>query len=330
MSKFFDLFRKKKDMPTEPIIIGEPITPNPPARELTLDEVIYELESDTPPKAEDGPLQTKPLTAPKEPEGMIGSLKFGQRTDVGQVRQNNQDSCFSLVLDMKVTSGPPILGFFAVADGMGGHHDGEIASKLAIQTLGKQVLTEIIRHQIDGIKPGANQRSIPEILDEAMKFANTAVQANVPDGGTTATCVLIRGSLAFFAHVGDSRGYVYTKDGLEITTRDHSLVRRLQELGQLTEEEMEHHPRRNVLYRAIGQGETLEIDITTRRLPPDSKILLCSDGLWGPLGDARLKEILASENDPQVACDQMIREANEAGGMDNITAVIIQLSSEVA
>lgn len=328
MKKLKEFFSKKETNETDPIVIGEPPASPSNLHEPSVDELIFELESETPSKGDEGPLQTKPLIISKEPEGRISGIRFGVSTDVGLVRQNNQDSCLALVMDMQATSGPPLIGFFAVADGMGGHHDGEIASKIAVQTLGKQVITEVFRSQIEGVKPGANQRSIPEILDEAMKFSNTAVQANVPDGGTTATCVLVRGSLAFFAHVGDSRAYVYSSDGLEVITRDHSLVRRLQELGQLTEEETEHHPRRNVLYRAIGQGDTLEIDIATRRLAPDTRILLCSDGLWGPVGDGRIKEILEEITDPQDACQKMIDEANAAGGIDNITAVIIQLAGE--
>lgn len=328
MNKFFDLFRRKKQDPSEPIIIGDPHKEIHGHTEQSIDEIIFELEDDTPSKSDEGPLQTKPLIVPKEPEGKIKTIRFGQSTDTGQVRQNNQDACLSIMMDMVVTSGPPPIGFFAVADGMGGHHDGEIASKIAIQTLGKQVVGEVLRNQIEGIKPGASQQSIPEILDEAMKFANSAVQASVPDGGTTATCVLIRGSLAFFAHVGDSRAYILTDEGLEIITRDHSLVRRLQELGQLTEEESENHPRRNVLYRAIGQGETLEIDIATRRLPSNTKILICSDGLWGMLSDDRIKSILQQDLDPQTLCETFVREGNNAGGIDNITAVIIQLSTE--
>ena len=153
-----------------------------------------------------------------------------------------------------------------------------------------------------------------------MAEANEAVQMKVPSGGTTATCGIIRGDLAYIAHVGDSRAYLISEGNMELITRDHSLVRRLQELGQLTPEEAEVHPQRNVLYRAIGQGEGVEVDAATRRMPPSSRLLLCSDGLWGVIGDEKLAEILEQYEDPQEACEQMIALANTLGGPDNITA----------
>jgi serine/threonine protein phosphatase PrpC len=125
--------------------------------------------------------------------------------------------------------------------------------------------------------------------------------------------------------VGDSRAYLISDSNMELITRDHSLVRRLQELGRLTSEEAEVHPQRNVLYRALGQGETMDTDAATRRLPPGSRLLLCSDGMWGVVGDERIAAILDEVDSPQEACNLMVEEANARGGPDNITAVLMQM-----
>src|SRR5690606_17923075 len=142
---------------------------------------------------------------------------------------------------------------------------------------------------------------------------------------TKATCAVDLWECALMAHVGDSSAYLIADGTMELITRDHSLVRRLQELGQLTAEEAEVHPQRNVLYRALGQDESLEIDTVTRRLPPASRLMLCSDGMWGVVGDARMRELLDEHDDPQEACDRLVAEANMNGGPDNITVVLIQM-----
>jgi protein phosphatase len=208
---------------------------------------------------------------------------------------------------------------------MGGHQDGEHASSITARTLAQFIVNDVVLPQLEERRPSSDQKTIPEVLSEAMSAANASVQDQVPGGGTTATCAVIRGDLAYIAHVGDSRAYLYTDGNLEVVTRDHLLVRRLQELGQLTAQEADTHPQRNVLYRAIGQSDSLEIDAATRRLTPSARMLLCSDGLWGVIGDDGIRAILKDCPDPQEACDRLIDAANASGGQDNITAVIIQM-----
>lgn len=273
------------------------------------------------------PLQTRPLEPPKAYATAYPSrrMKFGLTSDVGRVRSNNQDGSLTLLANAEVTGNPPSIGLFVVADGMGGHKDGEHASAVTVQTLAHYVVDQIILPQLDRRELNSDQKTIPEVLVEAMEAANEAVQTHVPNGGTTATCAVIRGDLAYIAHVGDTRAYLLSDGNLELVTRDHSLVRRLQELGQLTDEEAEVHPQRNVLYRAIGQGESLEVDAATRRLPPMSRLVLCSDGLWGVIGDERIHQILLDCSDPQEACDRLVSAANDNGGPDNITVIIVQM-----
>ena len=146
----------------------------------------------------------------------------------------------------------------------------------------------------------------------------------MPGSGTTLTCALVIDSRAYLAHVGDSRAYLYYNQELKQITRDHSYVDKLVELGQISAEAAAVHPQRNVLYRAVGQGDQLEIDIHLLDLPNGSRLLLCSDGLWGMLSDSIIQAMLASARSPQDACQELIAAANEAGGRDNITAIVIE------
>jgi serine/threonine protein phosphatase PrpC len=138
------------------------------------------------------------------------------------------------------------------------------------------------------------------------------------------------GNLAHFAHVGDSRAYLINQRGIEQITRDHSLVQRLIELNQLTLDEAKEHSQRNVLYRALGQSVDLEVDVQTRRMPPASNILLCSDGLWGWVEEHNIQKTIQETHDPQEACNKLIAQANANGGPDNITAILLKMPSPVA
>jgi serine/threonine protein phosphatase PrpC len=311
-----DLFRRLFQKNTEDSQ-GEPDTDERLVKTTELPDLPEAIPPESP--------QTRPLTPPETFRNPSRQIHYGIASDIGRERTNNQDGALTIVTNPEMTGNPPSISLFIVADGMGGHHDGEHASAVTVQTIAKLVFNEIILPQMEGAELNADQKTIPEVLSESFEAANQAVQIAVPDGGTTATCVVIRGNLAYVAHVGDSRAYLIADGNMELITRDHSLVRRLQELGQLTAEEAAVHPQRNVLYRAIGQGDSLEVDAATRRLPPSSLLLLCSDGLWGVLGDDRMAEILMDATDPQDACDQMIREANEQGGPDNITVLLVQM-----
>jgi protein phosphatase len=224
-----------------------------------------------------------------------------------------------------VLGNPPAVCLFVVADGMGGHTDGEHASAIAVRILAQYVLKQIVLPQLQSSEITSDTKTIPEVLSEAMEAAHTTVQAEYPNAGTTATCAVMRGELAYIAHIGDSRAYLITDGQMERLTRDHTLVQRLVELGELTEEEAEVHPQKNVLYRSIGQGESFEIDAATRRLPPSSRLLICSDGLWGVLGEERMAEIIGACDEPQEACDRLIMAANESGGPDNISAIVVKM-----
>ncbi len=266
-------------------------------------------------------------TRPLPPETVIASsnehLAFGQATDVGMVRTNNQDSVLSFLSTSRTSDQRPDFGLFIVADGMGGHHDGEKASAMTAHVVASYITNHIYVPMINGDND-ADRVPITEALISAVQKANADVIVRVPDGGTTLTAVAVIGDLAYVAHVGDTRVYLVTKDGMEQITRDHSLVQRLIELGQLTPDEAAIHPQKNVLYRALGQSDNLEVDALTRRLPPNSRLILCSDGLWNMVSEEEILDITLKHTNPQEICDKLVALANTHGGTDNITAIVLQ------
>jgi len=177
------------------------------------------------------------------------------------------------------------------------------------------------------LNPQPSEMSFQEVFIAGIEKANTEILKNSYGGGTTVTAVLIVGEQMTIAHVGDSRVYSVDKKGnLEPLTRDHSLVKRLQELGQISSEEAAVHPQRNVLYRALGQGEPFEPEIISTKRPDSGYLLICSDGLWSIVGQEGINEIIKSGKSPQQTCDRLIDAANDAGGPDNISAIFVEIS----
>jgi protein phosphatase len=163
-------------------------------------------------------------------------------------------------------------------------------------------------------------------MQSAVQEAHRVILKEAPGSGTTLTAMLILDRQMTIAHVGDSRVSLIDSDGfIQTITRDHSLVMRMMELGQLTSEEAAIHPQRNVLYRALGQGEPFTPDITTQPLPESGSILLCSDGLWGVVPEDEIVKLVNSSQDPELACQKLINAANAAGGPDNITAILVRV-----
>ncbi len=268
------------------------------------------------------------ITRPLPPETVISSsnehLLFGQATDVGMVRTNNQDAVFSFVSTSRSSQQRPDFGLFVVADGMGGHHDGEKASAITASMVASYITHYIFLPMLNSDED-TERVPVTESMISAVQKANADIITKVPDGGTTLTAVAVIGDLAYVAHVGDSRIYLVTKDNIEQITRDHSLVQRYVELNLLTREEASVHAQKNVLYRALGQSETLEVDALTRRLPPNSKLMLCSDGLWNLVSDEEIMDIVSKHSNPQEACDKLVALANAHGGSDNITVILLRI-----
>ncbi len=246
--------------------------------------------------------------------------------DVGRVRRSNQDSVFSMVMSLPDGESDIPVGLFVVADGMGGHTGGEIASRRAIETVMVTVLEQLSLPAMADEEPG---NTLPLIMVSAVQEANARIwqeaQENGSDMGTTCTAVLLVGDGLYIAHVGDSRAYLYTAAGLQPITTDHSTVGRLIAMKQITPDEARTHPLRNQLYRTIGQHPQVQVDSIYQSTAGISHLLLCSDGLWGMVDDAELEIIIGESPWPVDACQRMIARANLAGGEDNISAVVVSL-----
>jgi PPM family protein phosphatase len=253
-------------------------------------------------------------------------IMYGCGQSVGKQRDHNEDCVFaySLAIGGETASFP--LGLFIVADGMGGHQYGEVASATAARTLAGYILK---RFHPTIVNPSMSlDESIQELMRSAINEAQKAVTQTAPGSGTTVTAALVLGQQVTIGHVGDSRAYAIHPYGAgEALTRDHSLVKRLEELGQITSEEAAIHPQRNVLYRALGQGELLEPDIFTAPFPQPGYLLLCSDGLWSVITDGTLFKTVAEAKDLHSACQSLVAAANEAGGPDNISVIIASLTT---
>lgn len=230
---------------------------------------------------------------------------FAGASDVGRVREGNEDS---LLL------APPL---YAVADGLGGHQAGEVASKLAVDTL----------------LENAPRRADAKALARAVRAANAAVMDAALEGrgragmGTTLTAVMVDGLRLAVSHVGDSRGYLLHRTGrLERITQDHSMVADLVRQGRLTEEESRVHPNRSVITRALGSDAEMVADSYELTAEWGDRLLLCTDGLTSLVTDDEIANILMRHPDAKEAVDALIAAARLAGGFDNITAVVVDLS----
>lgn len=274
------------------------------------------------------PKVEKPVEAPATTEEVkpeTSQLIAASSQSVGQQRDHNEDALFTLSAVLMSDNRQIPFGLYMVADGMGGHQHGEVASATAIRTMAGFILDKLYLPMIDPSMRSMDQ-SIQEVMQAGIVEANHAIVRQALGGGTTLTCVLILGDQMTLAHVGDSRAYVISPDGTsEVLTRDHSLVKRLIELGQITPEEALVHPQRNVLYRALGQGEPFDPDVSTTQIPHGCSLLLCSDGLWGVVPQEEIIKEINSAQSPFTACQKLVDMANAAGGPDNISAVLIHL-----
>ncbi|HEX5902165.1 MAG TPA: Stp1/IreP family PP2C-type Ser/Thr phosphatase, partial [Actinomycetota bacterium] len=227
------------------------------------------------------------------------NVAVGAASDIGQVREGNEDSYLV------------IAPLYAVADGMGGHRGGEVASNLALETV--QTLFE----QGSGTLAQQVEQANRAVFDRSQK------DRSVSGMGTTLTAALIDGGRVHLAHVGDSRAYLFRAGELSLLTEDHTLVHKMVVEGEITEEEAETHPHRSILTRALGVDAAVQVDESDVEVAGGDRILLCSDGLTGMVSDEQIREILGRNPDPQPAVDELVKEANRAGGIDNITAVIL-------
>ncbi len=238
---------------------------------------------------------------------------FAGKTDKGLKRNNNEDALFYQLING--------WGVYIVADGMGGHSAGEIASKLAVETI-----SNILKSDLTESHEGCN---VIEVLIKAVKIANEKIyeksnsETEFAGMGTTLSSVLTNKNVLVIAHVGDSRIYLLRGEELIQLTSDHSYVAELLKNGVITKEEAKTHPKKNYIYRNLGYELDIEIDTSCNQYLEGDKILICSDGLSNQIDDYEIKQILLENTDPQASIDKLIDLVIKRGGYDNITAVVV-------
>ena len=271
------------------------------------------------------PTQLGNFTHVKKVDYELVQLVAASGQSVGKQRELNEDSLMVITTTLAGNAGNTPFGLYIVADGMGGHQYGEVASNTAIRTFGGHIMRKFHPYLFN-LPTMPLDESLQDLASEGVIKAQEAIQRDAPGSGTTLTAALILGQQITIAHVGDSRAYAVYPDGrFDLITRDHSLVGRLEELGQITAEEAANHPQKNVLYRALGQGEVLEPDLFSVAFPRTGMLMICSDGLWGVLSEQQMRQAISGAPTLEDACQNLVNAANAAGGPDNISVILVKM-----
>lgn len=242
-------------------------------------------------------------------------IAVGASTDVGMIRQGNEDNFFAEADERR--------GVFVVADGMGGHAAGEVASEMAVQIIARHLLA-----LTSAVEDGAST-----LVSKAMQDANHAIfermlaETDKQGMGTTASVMVLSDTGYLIGQIGDSRVYLLRDGALTQITKDHSYVQEQVDAGLLTPEQARYHPYSNVITRCVGASDQVEADIYAGEARVGDVFLLASDGLTGMVDDRRLQALLLARSGPGRIVDSLIAEANGRGGLDNITAIVIQVLS---
>jgi PPM family protein phosphatase len=239
---------------------------------------------------------------------------------IGKVRKNNEDYCKGEIISTK--SGD--IGIFAIADGMGGHNKGEVASEIAVEKIIRFLKSNLIQNEYVKIN------YIDDILKQAYNNVNSIIYKKSKEDeeysgmGTTLTVVIIYKDKSYIANVGDSRCYIFKKGQLNKITKDHSLVEELVAQHAITEEEAKTHPKRNVITRALGTEQMIIVDIYKENINKDDLILLATDGLTGFVDKDEISDIIRMDESINEMTDSLINRANEVAGKDNVSVILIK------
>jgi serine/threonine protein phosphatase PrpC len=256
-------------------------------------------------------------------------LTAGYASHVGMERALDEDSlCVFTLAGVYESVADPTSGLFIVADGMGGHDGGEVASKLTVQKIAEQLIKRVLLPRFAGKfqgQAGAVQAHLRKAIIDANKEVYDLAQKRAIDMGCTLTMAMIVDGMAHIANVGDSRTYIHRQGHLHQITADHSLVASLVTAGVIQSEEIYTHPERNVIYRSIGTTKAVEVDIFQEPLAAGDTLLVCCDGLWEAIRDEGIEDVLLAYPDPQAACVELVRQANLAGGEDNISVIVVKV-----
>jgi protein phosphatase len=268
-------------------------------------------------------------TRPPAPQRPLKPI-HGQATHPGQHHQHNEDAIVTFTYNKEQSGQSVPIGFYLVADGMGGYEAGDLASRTVNQIVTDWVLQTKILPDLRKTTRKLTEDSITEeLLQEAIQQANRVLlqraKAQSSDMGSTVTAALIIGNAVTVVNVGDSRTYLLREGQIQQVTQDHSLVARLVEANVILPEEVRQHPRRNEIYRSLGQDAEIEVDTFTFALKRGDRLILCCDGLWEMVEDTQIQQIAEAAKTPQQACDALIQTANQAGGEDNISVIVVEM-----
>jgi protein phosphatase len=258
------------------------------------------------------------------------SLQAAALSDQGQLRALNEDATF----EQTIQTGQGDVGLYLVCDGLGGHRAGDVASRLAVETVPAElaaVIPEFGQPAANGQPARLTDAQLNQAIRTAITRANEQIDhyaagqgSKSSKPGTTLTMALVYNHHAYIANVGDSRTYIWRRRHLTQITKDHSLVAKLEEFGVINKAEAMHHPNRNIISQALGATKNLEIDLFKWKLQPGDKLLLCSDGFWQSFSaSSELTQWLNAELPPAVLSRQLVEEANRRDGSDNISVVIV-------
>lgn len=236
-------------------------------------------------------------------------------SDVGKVRDINQDAYFYIEDE--------VLPIFIIADGMGGHKAGEVASNTAISKI-------VSYYEANKERIINEEMFVPQFINESVAIANEELikesenDDELKGMGTTITMCLILDQEAYIGHVGDSRAYLLRDGELKQLTQDHSMVGELLRTGSITKEEAMNHPKKNIIMRALGTKKDLKADIFTKNLINGDRVVLCTDGLTNMVTDEKILEIINNEEESSSTCSTLVNISNENGGIDNTTIMLIK------
>lgn len=245
-------------------------------------------------------------------------MRFGAKSDKGLLRELNEDS-YNIIAGY-----PGVPVSFVIADGMGGHNSGEIASKAAVDFISKEILENPEKLSENGDVPG----SIKSLLENANNriYTMSHEQQSNYGMGTTLILAVVRGNELFVGHIGDSRLYVVRENEIKRLTTDHSYVEELVMSGSLTREEAENHPKKHLITRALGCEENVEVDVLVCEIQDKDIFVLCTDGLTNMVSEDEIQRIVLEEDEPDDACERLVARANAEGGEDNITVIVFKYS----
>jgi PPM family protein phosphatase len=235
---------------------------------------------------------------------MSDAMRYAAATDTGRRRETNED-----FFQIK----PPL---FVIADGLGGHKAGDVAARMAV---------EVFDEHFAGEGGGTGGLRGAVVAANRAVFEKASTEPGLTGMGTTLTAMVAGEGSVQIAHVGDSRAYLLRGGELEQITRDQTVVERLVRQGQLAPEEVESHPRRSMLEKAVGVEPQVEPDLYVVDIEPGDRMLLCTDGLTGMVAEEEIAEILEGEEDPEKACEKLVKAALSAGGTDNVTALVVDM-----